>query len=131
MMNFLSLSHKGVRFESVHWQASKELPDVRFAVREPSLQKRIELTRQLHERTLRNEFLASGKEMEQLELALAELLVQKVMLEWGLAAIEGLYIDGKPATPSRLIEVGPDKLAAEIAAAVRQRCGLTEEERKN
>ena len=51
MMNFLSPLHRGVRFESVHWQASKELPEVRFAVREPSLQKRIELTRQLHELT--------------------------------------------------------------------------------
>lgn len=131
MMNFLSPLRSSVKFESVHWQNSKELPDVRFAVREPSLQKRIELTRQLHELTLRNEFLASGSEMEQLELALAELLVQKVLVEWGLAAIEGLHIDGKPATPSRLIEAGPDKLVAEIATAVRQRCGLSEEERKN
>jgi hypothetical protein len=120
-----------VRFESVHWQASKELPEVTFAVREPSLQKRIELTRQLHELTLKNEFLAGGREMEQLELALAELLVQRVLIEWGLAAIEGLYIDGKPATPSQMIQAGPERLVAEIAAAIRQRCGLSEEERKN
>ena len=130
-MNFLSPLRKGVRFESVRWQASKELPEVRFAIREPSLQKRIELTRHLHELTIRNEFLASGKEMEQLELALAELLLQKVLVEWGLAVIEGLEIDGKPATPEQLIEAGPEKLVAEIAAAVRQRCGLNEEERKN
>lgn len=130
-MNFISLSRKGAQFESVRWQTSKEMPEVRFAVREPSLQKRIDLTRQLHELTLRNEFLAGGKEMEQLELALAELLVQKVLVEWGLGAIEGLYIDGRPATPTQLIEVGPERLVAEIAAAVRQRCGLSEEERKN
>jgi hypothetical protein len=131
MMNFISLSRKGAQFESVRWQTSKGMPDVRFALREPSLHKRIDLTRQLHELTLRNEFLASGKEMEQLELALAELLVQKLLVEWGLAAIEGLYIDGTPATPTQLIEVGPERLVAEIAAAVRQRCGLSEEERKN
>lgn len=131
MMNFISLSRKRTTFESVRWQASKELPDVRFAVREPSLQKRIDLTRKLHELTLQNDFLASGKEMEQLELALAELLVQKLLVEWGLAAIEGLYIDGKAATPGELIETGPERLVAEIAAAVRERCGLSEEERKN
>jgi hypothetical protein len=130
-MNFISLSRKRTDFESVQWRTSREMPQVRFAVREPSLQKRIDLTRQLHELTLRNEFLASGKEMEQLELALAELLVQKVLIEWGLAAIEGLYIDGKPATTSQLIEAGPERLVAEIAAAVRERCGLSEEERKN
>ena len=131
MMNFLSLSRKAAAFESVRWHTSKEMPEVRFAVREPSLQKRIELTRQLHELTLRNEFLASGNEMEHLELALAELLVQKVLVEWGLAAIEGLYIDGKPATPARLIDAGPERLVAEIATAVRLQCGLSEEERKN
>lgn len=131
MMNFLSLSRKGTLFESVRWQTSKEMPEVRFAVREPSLQKRIELTRQLHELTLRNEFLAGGKEMDQLELALAELLVQKVLVEWGLTAIEGLYIDGKPATPAQLIDAGPERLVAEIATVVRQRCGLNEDERKN
>ena len=131
MMKFLSLSRKAATFESVRWQTSKEMPEVRFAVREPSLQKRIELTRQLHELTLRNEFLAGGKEMEHLELALAELLVQKVLVDWGLAAIEGLYIDGKPMTPARLIDAGPERLVAEIATAVRLRCGLSEEERKN
>jgi hypothetical protein len=131
MMNFISLSRKRTNFESVRWQTSRELPEVRFAVREPSLQKRIDLTRQLHELTLRNDFLASGKEMEQLELALAELLVQKLLVEWGLAGIEGLYIDGKPATPSQLIDTGPERLVAEIATAIRERCSLTEEERKN
>ena len=131
MMKFLSLSRKAAAFESVRWQTSKEMPAVRFAVREPSLQKRIDLTRELHELTLRNEFLAGGREMEHLELALAELLVQKVLVEWGLAAIEGLYIDGKPATPARLIDAGPERLIAEVATAVRLRCSLSEDERKN
>jgi hypothetical protein len=130
MMSFLSPSHKTVRFESVRWNASTTVAGVRFAVREPSLTNRIELTRQLHELTLRNEFLASGKEMEQLELALAELLVQKLLVEWGLAAIEGLEIDGEPATPALVIQSGPEKLVAEIAAAVKSQCGLSDDERK-
>jgi hypothetical protein len=130
-MNFLSHLRRPTQFESVSWNESKTVAGVRFAVQEPSLSKRIELTRQLHELTLRNEFLAGGKEMQQMELALAELLVQKLLVEWGLAAIEGLDIDGKAATASSLIERGPESLAAEIAAAVKGRCWLDEEERKN
>jgi hypothetical protein len=131
MMSFLSPSHRATRFESTRWHASTTMAGVRFAVREPSLANRIELTRQLHELTLRNEFLAGGKEMEQLELALAELLVQKLLVEWGLAAIEGLEIDGELATPASVVESGPEKLVAEIATAVKSQCGLSEEERKN
>jgi hypothetical protein len=130
-MNFLSHLRRPTHFESVQWNESQTVAGVRFAVREPSLAKRIELTRQLHELTLRNEFLAGGTEMQQLELALAELLVQKLLVEWGLAAIEGLDIDGNKATASSLIESGPESLAAEIAAAVKSRCWLDEEERKN
>jgi hypothetical protein len=131
MMNLRSLSRRPTDFESLHWVRSKEVADVRFAVREPSLGRRIELTRRLHELTIRNEFLASGRELQQLEITLAELLVQKLLVEWGLAAIEGLTIDGTAATAESLIEAGPEKLIAEIAAAVKQRCGLSEEERKN
>ena len=131
MMNFLSLSPKATNFESIFWVKSQTLENVRFAVREPSLARRIELTKQLHELTVRNEFLASGRELQQLEIAIAELMVQKLLIEWGIAAIEGLTIDGTPATAESLIEAGPEKLVVEIAGAIKQRCGLSEEERKN
>jgi hypothetical protein len=58
-------------------------------------------------------------------------MVQQALIEWGLVAIEGLRIDGETPTARRLIESGPEKLTAEIAAVIRERCGLTEEERKN
>jgi hypothetical protein len=131
MMNFISRSLKQQRFESVRWIESSEVPGVRFSVREPSLGSRIELTQKLHDLTVRNEFLAGGRELQQLELVLAELMVQQALIEWGLVAIEGLRIDGETPTARRLIESGPEKLTAEIAAVIRERCGLTEEERKN
>ena len=130
-MSFISRSLKTQRVESVRWMESKEFPDVRYSIREPSLGNRITLTQKLHDLTARNEFLAGGRELQQLELVLADLLVQKVLIEWGLAAIEGLKIDGKSPTTDLLIESGPEKLVAEIAQAIRTRCGLTEEERKN
>ena len=88
MMNYLSLSRKGERFESLLWVESKTMPRVRYAVRQPSLAQRIGLTKQLHELTLRHEFLANGNELHQLEITLADLLVQKLFIEWGMAQID-------------------------------------------
>jgi hypothetical protein len=84
MMNYLSRLRRTQSFHSVRWTDSLTMSGVRFSVKEPSLGNRIELTRQLHELTLRNEFLASGRELQQFELATAELLVQKALVEWGL-----------------------------------------------
>jgi hypothetical protein len=60
-----------------------------------------------------------------------ECSIDRVYIEWGLKAIENLEIDGEPAGVAALIERGPEALAREIAAAVRARCQLSEEERKN
>ena len=49
----------------------------------------------------------------------------------GLLEVEGLLIDGEPATPASLIERGPEPLFREIVAAVRHEFALEEEERKN
>jgi hypothetical protein len=48
-----------------------------------------------------------------------------------LAQIDGLEIDGQPATVDLLIEKGPEQLVAEIAVQIRHECGLTDDERKN
>lgn len=130
-MSYLSLSRRGERFESVRWMESGTMPRVRYAIRQPSLAQRIELTKRLHALTLKNEFLAKGDELHELELALADLLVQKLFVEWGLARVDGLDIDGSPATVDSLIEKGPERLVAEIAERVRHECGLTDDERKN
>ncbi len=131
MMRSLLRSHRPVRFESLGWVGSEMIAGVRFAVRKPSLGQRIELTRRVHELTLRHEFLKAGSEAEKLEAALEELMVQQLYIEWGLKTIEGLEIDGEPATPAALIDRGPEELAAEIASCVVHECGLTEDERKN
>jgi hypothetical protein len=49
-------------------------------------------------------------------------------VRWGLASIEGLEIDGEPATVESLIESGPPDLYQEVAEAVRKEAGLTAEE---
>jgi hypothetical protein len=131
MMKSLLRSHSSVDFESERWMESQMFRGVRFAVRRPSLAQRIELTRRVRELVLANDFLASGNEAEKLEGALADLLVRRLYIEWGLAQIEGLTINGVAASVESLIASGPEQLAEEIATCVQRECGLSEEERKN
>ena len=52
--------------------------------------------------------LASGSEPEKLEAGLGDLLVRRLYLEWGLAKIEGLRIDGELLRLITLISGGPE-----------------------
>jgi hypothetical protein len=110
---------------------SKTFSGVRYTIRRISLGRRIELTRQARELTIKNEFLRAGDATDQLEAAFSELLVRRMYLEWGLVSVEGLRIDGRPATPQSMAAHGPELLADEIIESLRSELGLTEEERKN
>ena len=64
----------------------------------------------------------------------ANILAQEIdamYLEWGLVSVDGLIVDGEPATAAQLLEKGPEDLAREVVSAIRQECGLSEAERKN
>ncbi len=113
------------------WHESRVLQGVRYATRRVSLRQRIELTSAVRELVLKHEFLKAGDAADQLEVTLGELLVQKVYLEWGLHEIEGLSIDGEPATVESVIERGPQELTNEIVATIRAQLEFSEEERKN
>jgi hypothetical protein len=105
---------------------------VRFVVRRASLGRRIELTKLVHELSQRVEFLRAGAgEREQIEAAWLMQEIDSVYLRWGLEAVEGLEIDGEPATVDSLVDLGPEKLAQEALAAVKAEAGLSEAERKN
>ncbi|HZS55928.1 MAG TPA: hypothetical protein VFA65_16115 [Bryobacteraceae bacterium] len=116
---------------SVDWHDSAVCQGVYFATRRMSLAQRIELTKQVRELTMRNEFLRGGEISDQLEATLGELLCRRLYLEWGLAEIRGFTIDGNPVTPTLLIEKGPEVLSEEIAGAILASMTLSDEERKN
>jgi hypothetical protein len=80
---------------------------------------------------LRHEFLQAGETEDKLEASFGELLVRKLYLEWGLAELSGLTIDGGAVTTQELIERGPELLTDEITEAVQRELALSEEERKN
>jgi hypothetical protein len=131
MMNCSSHSHSDPGYLSVVWRESQTIPSVRFAIKRVSLAGRIELTRRIRELTLRYEFLKAGDSADELEASLSEMLVQRLLLEWGLVEITGLTVDGEEGTTQILIEKGPETLAEEVLAAVRKEIGLSENERKN
>lgn len=118
-------------YSSLVWHDSSTFEGVRFGTRRVSLAQRIGLTRQIRELTLRNEFLRAGETADQLEAALGELLCRQLYLQWGLVEIEGMTIDGSPATPELLIEKGPESLSEEIASSILADMRLSEKETKN
>jgi hypothetical protein len=131
MMKLTSLLHKHTSYQSVSWHSSKVLPGVRFAIKRISLRQRIELNRRVKELTIKYDFLRAGDATDQLEAALSDLLVAKLHLEWGLAEIEGLSIDGQKATTDLLIAHGPESLTDELAQLIQAESTLTGDERKN
>jgi hypothetical protein len=97
-----------------------------------SVARRIELARRIREIGRKVEFLEAGQDpREKLEAAVLAAEIDRVYLEWGLEEIQGLAIDGEPATPAVLIEKGPLDLAKEILSRIKRECGLSEEQRKN
>jgi hypothetical protein len=120
-------------YESTITVDSKVLPGVRVTVRRMSFGRRLELTRQVKQLLSRLEFLAAGEASaaEEVEAALAASEIDRVYVGWGLAGVEGLEIDGRPATAELLLDAGPESLVAEALALIRREAGLSEEERKN
>jgi hypothetical protein len=131
MMNFISRSHSPFEHASQVWHESSTFRGVRFATRQISLSGRIELTKKIQELIYKNEFLRAGDSLEQAQASLADLLARKVYVEWGTSDIEGLKIDGAPASIQDLIERGPERLCEEIATTIQNELVLSEEERKN
>lgn len=131
MMKLPSHLRKRRSYSSLIWHASQALPGVRYAIRRVSLGQRIELAKRVRELSTRHEFLRAGEMSDQLEASLADLLVRRLYLEWGLVELSGLTIDDRPPTVDALVDRGPEQLVNEIVVSVRGEIGLSEEERKN
>jgi len=130
-MKLTSPSPSEVSYSSLSWRRSKTIEGVRFAIKRVSLAQRLELNKRVRELTLQYEFLKAGPAADQLEATWADLLVRKLYIEWGLAGLEGLSIDGETASVELLIDKGPEELVDEIVSALQEEIGLSEEERKN
>lgn len=121
-----------LQYESALSTDSKAAPGVRFAIHRISFGRRMELSRRVRELSRKAEFLAAGTEIdEKIEANILAQEIDAMYLQWGLISVEGLTIDGEPASCEQLLEKGPEGLVREIVSAIRAQCGLSEEERKN
>ena len=105
---------------------------VRYVVARMSFGRRIELTRRIRDLAQKIEFLSAGEDpKDKLEAALLSSEIERTYVLWGLKSVEGLELDGAPATPESLVASGPEPLFREALSAVKAECGLSELERKN
>ena len=119
-------------YESEKIVESKGAAGVRFRVARISFGRRMELMREVRELARHKEFLENGHSAEeQMDAALLQGEIDRLFVKWGLLGIEGLSLDGAPATPESLSEAGPEGLFREALEAVRAEVGLTQDERKN
>lgn len=119
-------------YKSLRRVESRSIPGVWLTIRKVSFDRRIELARRIREVAGRGDYLAASKDPEEkVAAALLAAEVDRIYLEWGLANVEGLIVDGEPATPAQLLASGPEDLVREALSLVKAECGLTEQERKN
>jgi hypothetical protein len=119
-------------YESVSEVESKVAPGVRFTVARMSFARRVDLMQRVRELARQLEFLeAVARPGEQMDAGLVRAEIDRLYLAWGLRAVSGLELDGRPASPDLLAEAGPEELFREALAAVRAQTGLTDDERKN
>jgi len=126
------LENGAATYDSVLKIRSNRMPVVTFVINRVSFGRRMELAKRVREISQRVEFLEAGNQLqEKIEANLLRHEVEATYLRWALVRIEGLTIDGEPATAESLIDRGPEELAHEIVTAIKGQCGLSEDERKN
>jgi hypothetical protein len=119
-------------YESAVVVESATIQGVRYRVARMSFGRRVELMRRIRELAGRREFCEAGEDpKDRMEAALLQAEIDRIYLQWGLLAVEGLEVDGMAATPEMLAEAGPEEVFREALAAVRTQTGLSEAERKN
>ncbi len=120
-----------MEYESTSARPSEIRAGVTYVLRRISFGRRLELIRKVRDQLQRLQFLKAAERPDESAVALLSAEIDREHALWGLLAVEGLEIDGLPATPESLLEDGPEDLAVEALAFVRRETGLSEEERKN
>jgi hypothetical protein len=119
-------------YTSFHTVPSERRPGVVFTILKMSFERRVELAKRIRLLAQKLEFFEAGNEAkDKIEAAILATEVERVYLQWGLVKVDGLELDGKPATAESLLEAGPEDLCREALDAIKAECGLNEQERKN
>lgn len=143
-------------FKSTETIESAVIPSVRFTIRKPTQGRRTELHLSIAEVAARYD--AKIRELDKLRVetksddgstvvswsdtseanriaAEADIIdiceLTPRYIRWGLLSVEGLAIDGEPATVETLLSSGPEDIIPEIRDAVKRQLGLTLVQQKN
>lgn len=120
------------RHESSRLIESERFAGVRYRIARISFGRRTELIRRIRDLARQMDYHSAGETVQdKIEAVLLGREIERLYVDWALMDIEGLRIDGEPATPSTLIDRGPEELVREISRAIQSECSLSEEERKN
>ncbi|MCZ2155381.1 MAG: hypothetical protein LC114_16010 [Bryobacterales bacterium] len=121
-----------MHYSSTVQHDSRTTPGVKFTLWRLSFGKRLELLRRVHSLAGTHEFCTASQTVEsQYEAAILEKAMQQIYLECTLVQVEGLLIDGEPASTDTLLHRGPENLVEEIISAIHHYMGLSAEEQKN
>ena len=121
-----------MHYESTTVVESKVSAGVRFTIARMTFGRRIDLMRRVRQLNVQLEFEKAGSQLaDSVAASLLSAEIDELYLRWGLKSIDGLELDGHPATVDTLISSGPEGLCREIIDAIKHECALTEEERKN
>jgi hypothetical protein len=132
MTNYMSHSHETVHYESTLDVSSAAYAGVRYRIRKPSFLSRSRLIDQVRELGRSLNFVEAGEgAADRIEAVHLHMKIDRLYLEWGLEAIEGMEIDGERITVESLIAKGPEDLTSEILVKIKAQCTLSESERKN
>lgn len=128
----MSRSHEHAGYSSTKLCQSVCRPGVAYVVRKMSLRRRAALASALAEIGPRLEFTTAGSTaMDQLETTRLLAAAAETYLKWGLLSVEGLDVDGEPATIETLLDRGPEDLCDEIVQSIQAECRMSEDEVKN
>ncbi len=121
-----------MRYESRCRVEARSAPGVTFTIARMSFGRRLELMRRVRELARRIEFHEAGAGThDKIEAAVLAAETDRLYMDWGLADIEGLELDGRPATRESLASDGPEELTREVIDAIKHECGLSSDEEKN
>lgn len=122
----------GLLYASETEHTSESHPGVRYVLHRCSLARRIALIERLAGHAARFEALRASERLDdRVQAEALRLRMDFEYLDWGLARVHGLLIDGEAPTVQTMFERGPESLVQEIVARIRAECELSGDERKN
>lgn len=121
-----------MKYESTVKCEAESFPGVSYTVLRMSFDRRLRLIRELRELSARIDYHRAGSgTADAIESTLLEAETDMTYLRWGLVSVEGLEIDGMPATPEALFTEGPENLCREVVVRIRKECFLSADDQKN